>query len=87
MSGIRSDPPVEVEGVPLVVPQHLVSRFEEAEEEIKAAYGVAPGVPTLVCLWLACGNPVQIRHEFEMTVLGIAKPGFEFENDGDDNNV
>lgn len=74
--------PVEVDGIPLVIPPHLAARFEEAEEQIKTAYGVTPGVPMLVRLWLACGNPAGIRREFEMAVLGITKPGFEFENDG-----
>lgn len=86
MSGATSEVPVaviETEGVPMVIPRHLIARFEEADNQIKVAYRVTPGVQTLVRLWLACGNPAQIRQEFEMAVLGITKPGFEFENDGD----
>lgn len=76
----------ETEGVPVVIPSHLAARFEEADELIKAAYGITPGVPALVRLWLACGNAAQIRREFEEAALGITKPGFEFENDGDFND-
>ena len=75
--------PMAVEGMPLVLPRHLIVRFEEADEQIRTTYGIAPGVPTLVRLWLACGCVSQIRKEFESAVLGITKPGFEFENDGD----
>lgn len=71
------------EGLAVVVPLHLTARFEEADQQIRAAYGVAPGPETLVRLWLACGNAAQVRREFEEAVLGITKPGFEFENDGD----
>ena len=86
MNGVTSEVPttvVEAEGVAMVIPRHLATRFEEADEQIRTAYGVTPGVPTLVRLWLACGNPAQIRQEFKMAVLGITTPGFEFENDGE----
>jgi hypothetical protein len=74
---------IEVDGLPLVLPRHLIVRFEEAEAQLQATYGIAPGVRTLVRLWLACGSVAQVRREFEMAVLGITKPVFEFENEGD----
>lgn len=85
MNGLPEAPTAveEAEGVPMVIPPHLAARFEEADQQIKTAYGITPGVPALVRLWLACGNAAQIRQEFEEAALGITKPGFEFENDGD----
>lgn len=80
-----SDPPplVEVEGMPMVVPRHLLGSFEEAAAQIERLYGLTPDVPILVRLWLATTCPALIRREFESAVLGITKPGFELENDGD----
>ena len=80
-----SDPPplAEMEGVPLLVPRHLLGRFEEAATQIERFYGLTPDVPILVRLWLASTCPSLIRREFESAVLGITKPGFEFEHDGD----
>lgn len=85
MSSATTEVPTvpSTEGMAVVVPLHLTARFEEADQQIKAAYGVAPGPETLVRLWLACGNAALVRREFEEAVLGITKPGFEFENDGD----
>lgn len=87
-----SDPPplVDVDGMPLVIPRHLLSHFAEAAAQIQRFYGLNPDVPILVRLWLASTSPLLIRREFESAVLGITKAGFEFEHDGDsdgDDNV
>ena len=77
---------VEV-GLPVVLPPHLTANFEKADAQLRATYGITPGVTALVRLWLACGTSSQIRREFELAVLDIKKrtiqPNAEGEFDDD----
>jgi hypothetical protein len=85
MSAASESPPlIEVEGVPVRLPRNLLMKFEEAADQIQRFYGRSPDAQMLVRLWLASTSPSVIRREFEAAVLGITKPGFEFENDGDE---
>lgn len=65
--------PASQVGLPIVLPPHLTENFEKADAQLRADYGITPGVQTLVRLWLACGTPSQIRREFEFAVLDIKK--------------
>jgi hypothetical protein len=72
---------VEAEGLPIVLPPHLLASFEKADRQIHETYGVTPGVPLLVRLWLACGKTSQIRREFELAAIGKTTRGYEFDDD------
>jgi hypothetical protein len=72
---------VEAEGLPIVLPPHLLASFEKADRQIYETYGVTPGVPLLVRLWLACGKTSQIRQEFELAAIGKTSRGYEFDDD------
>ncbi len=89
MSGATSDPTpvVETEGLALVLPPHLLRNFEKADRQIQETYGVTPGVPLLIRLWLTCGRASHIRREFELAALGKPGRGHDFltdEIDGDE---
>lgn len=68
-------PAIEVDGLTLVLPAHLLENFETAHRQIQTYYGLSPGVPALVRLWLACGTSTRIRLEFERAALDITKRG------------
>ena len=70
-------------GLPVVLPPHLTENFEKADAQLRATYGVAPGVAALVRLWLACGTSSQIRREFELAVLDIKKRTIQPDAKGD----
>lgn len=78
---------VEAEGFAIVLPPHLTANFERADRQIQQEYGITPGVPLLVRLWLACGRASHIRREFELAALGKTNSGHLLHNDdvdGDD---
>lgn len=79
----ESPPVVEVDGVPMVLPAHLLRSFEKADRKLLEIYGVTPGVPALVRIWLACGTSSLIRREFELAALGIEKAGIHYEEEGE----
>ena len=85
----EANPSPEIEtGLPVILPLHLTENFEKADTQLRELYGIAPGVSTLVRLWLACGTSSQIRREFELAVLDIKKraiqPNAEGQFDEDD---
>lgn len=63
--------PVEVEGLPLVVPPHLTENFERARRRIADQYGSSPEVVDLLRLWLACARSRQIKREFERALFDL----------------
>lgn len=78
---------VDADGLAIVLPPHLIANFERADRQIQEEYGITPGVPLLVRLWLACGRTSHIRREFELAALGRTNNGHLFHNDdvdGDD---
>lgn len=78
---------VDAEGFAIVLPPHLIANFERADRQIQQEYGITPGVPLLVRLWLACGRASHIRREFELAALGKTNSGHLLHNDdidGDD---
>ena len=83
MSGVTPEalPTAEAEGLAIVLPPHLLANFERADRQIQEMYGIAPGVPTLIRLWLACGGASYIRREFELAALGKTGRGFELHDD------
>ncbi len=69
------------------LPAHLRENFARADAQIQESYGVSPGIPALVRLWLACGTSWRIRREFENAVLEISgktRTSTSDEFDGDD---
>ena len=46
-----------VEGLPFALPPHLTENFEKADSTLRERYGMSPGVPALVRLWVAYGTP------------------------------
>ena len=77
----KTDPAAET-GLPIVLPPHLTENFAKAEAQLRELYGVAPGVPALVRLWLACGTPSQVRREFELAVLDIQRRVIPLNDEG-----
>ena len=78
---------IEAEGLAIVLPPHLIANFERADRQIQEAYGVTPGVPSLIRLWLACSQASHIRREFELAALGKPSRSYNTHNDdvdGDD---
>lgn len=74
---------VEVEeGLPVALPPHLTQNFEKADRLLLEAYGISPGVPALVRLWVACGTSRGIQREFERAVLDIRRKTFNPPQDG-----
>ncbi|PTY02036.1 hypothetical protein DB347_25095 [Opitutaceae bacterium EW11] len=71
----------EAEGLAMVLPPHLLANFEKADRQILETYGVAPGVPLLIRLWLACGRASHIRREFEFAALGKTGRNWGFPDD------
>lgn len=65
----------ELEELVRLLPPHLTENFEKAHRQIQEYYGLSPGVPALIRLWLACGTSTRIRMEFEHAVLDITKRG------------
>jgi hypothetical protein len=65
--------PDEVADLVKVLPPHLRANFEKAEARIKEKYGLSPGVPALMRLWIACGTSWRIEREFECAVLEITR--------------
>ncbi len=65
--------PVEVEGLPIMLPPHLTANFEKARRQIIEFYGQSPSVEALLRLWIACGTSARIRREFERAALDITK--------------
>lgn len=65
--------PDEVAELVKVLPAHLRENFEKAEARIKELYGLSPGVPALMRLWIACGTSWRIQREFEYAVLDISR--------------
>ena len=63
----------EVAELVKVLPLHLRENFEKAEARIKELYGLSPGVPALMRLWIACGTSWRIQREFECAVLEITR--------------
>ena len=63
----------EVAELVQALPQNLRENFEKAEGRIKELYGLSPGVPALVRLWIACGTSWRIQREFEYAVLEITR--------------
>jgi len=72
-----------LEGLPLVLPPHLLENFEKADAELREFYGVSPGVTALMRLWLACGSSWRVRAEFERSVLDIKHRGLHPNKEGD----
>ena len=70
-----SPPPAEADEFLKLLPPHLTENFEKAHKQIQEYYGLSPGVPALIRLWLACGTSTRIRMEFEHAVLDITKRG------------
>lgn len=65
--------PDEVADLVKALPPHLRENFEKAEARIKELYGLSPGVPALMRLWIACGTSWRIQREFECAVLDISR--------------
>ena len=79
--------PPQLDEVSMSLPAHLLANFEKAESQLRETYGVTPGVPALVRLWLSCGTSSRIRQEFEQAVLEIESPALlnhDDDCDGDD---
>lgn len=74
--------PDEVAELVKVLPSHLLENFEKAEARIKELYGLSPGVPALMRLWIACGTSWRIQREFECAVLEISRKTVNPEADG-----
>jgi hypothetical protein len=66
----NTSPAVET-GLSILLPLSIIENFENADAKIDEIYGVSPGVPRLVRLWLACSTASRIRREFELAVLDI----------------
>lgn len=73
----------ESAGLEMVLPPRLLAAFERAERQLEEAYGVAPGVPALIRLWLACATTTIVRREFESAVLQVNDSVFAYERDAD----
>lgn len=71
----------EVAELVKVLPSHLLENFEKAEARIKELYGLSPGVPALMRLWIACGTSWRIQREFECAVLEISRKTINPEGD------
>ena len=88
MNAPAKEAPAVEEEVELLIPRHLVERFEGVRRELLAAYGYSPDVVSLVRFWLTCSTISQIRTEFEAAVLQSNGDGIpsaeEREDDGDD---
>lgn len=65
--------PEEVAELVQALPPHLRENFETAEKQIAEFYGLSPGMPTLMRLWIASGTSWRIRREFERAVLDIQR--------------
>ena len=74
--------PDEVAEMVKVLPAHLLENFEKAEARIKELYGLSPGVPALMRLWIACGTSWRIQREFECAVLEISRKTINPAEDG-----
>ena len=61
------------EGLAIVLPPHLTENFEKAENQLRALYGMSPGVTSLLRLWIACATSALIKKEFELAVLDIKR--------------
>ena len=65
--------PDEVAELVQALPPHLRENFETAEKQIVEFYGMSPGVPALMRLWIASGTSWRIRQQFEAAVLNIKR--------------
>ena len=74
--------PDEVAELVKVLPSHLRENFEKAEARIKELYGLSPGVPALMRLWIACGTSWRIQREFEYAVLEISRKTINPDKEG-----
>ena len=72
----------EVTELVKALPSHLRENFEKAEARIKKLYGLSPGVPALMRLWLACGTSWRIQREFEFAYLEITRKTINPEEEG-----
>ena len=88
MNALTKEPPLASEGTELLIPVHLLVPFEKAERDLRAAYGYAPDVTSLIRIWLACATDSRVRKQFEAAALqtnAIVIPSDdEDESDGDD---
>jgi hypothetical protein len=67
----------EIADLVKALPAHLRDNFEKAEARIKELYGLSPGVPGLMRLWIACGTSWRIQREFECAVLEISRKAID----------
>lgn len=83
----ETNAPDEVAELVQALPPHLRENFETAERQIAEFYGMTPGMPALMRLWIASGTSWRIRREFERAVLNITRktinPNAECEFDED----
>ena len=88
MNVATKEAPRADEGTAFLIPARLMAPFETAQRELRAAYGYAPDVPSLVRLWLACATDSRVRKQFEAAALqtnaNVIPSGDEDEIDGDD---
>ena len=88
MNALTKAPPLASEGTELLVPLRLLVPFETAQRELRATYGYAPDLPSLIRLWLACATDSRVRKQFEAAALqtnaNVIPSDEEDESDGDD---
>ncbi|MDP3073761.1 MAG: hypothetical protein Q8N18_25985 [Opitutaceae bacterium] len=65
--------PDQVDELVQALPPHLRENFETAEKQIIEYYGMSPGMPALMRLWIASGTSWRIRRAFECAVLKIER--------------
>ena len=80
---VKEPSPVESDGLPVAFLPHLTENFETAEAQIKELYGLSPGIPALMRLWVACGTSWRIRREFERAVLDIKRKSINPNEEGE----
>ncbi len=78
----ETNAPDEVAELVKVLPPHLLESFEKAHASIVERYGMSPGLPVLVRMWLGCATPERIRREFESAVLEITRKTLNPPEDG-----
>ena len=88
MNVLTKEPPLKDEVTEFLIPARLMGPFEAAQRELRAAYGYAPDLPSLVRLWLACATDYRVRKQFVAAALqtnaNVIPSEEEDESDGDD---
>ncbi len=83
MNGATTEPLVDAEGGPMLIPPHLLTSFEKAHRKLKERYNESPGVEALVRMWLSCGRSSLVCREFELTALNIDTKIDPYDEEGD----